>query len=100
MAGAPESSMRPFLRIQNLFVRDIDATLPRDAVANALAQYCPPAQGKVVVPTHDATGAILGIAYLNFHTAADGALLGRGRFSISPGARLGLVFLAPTCRAY
>ena len=64
--------MRPFLRIQNLFVRDIDASLPRDAVVAALAAYCPAERGRVVVPTHDTTGAVLGIAYLNYHDATDG----------------------------
>lgn len=80
--------MRPFLRIQNLFVRDVDASLPRDAVASALAAYCPAAQGRVVVPTHDATGAVLGIAYLNYHDAADGeGWTGRRREGFMEGFR-------------
>jgi hypothetical protein len=64
--------MRPYMRMQNLFVREIDTSLPREAVLAELSKLCSPAQGKVVVPVSDSTGGVLGIAYLNYNNAADG----------------------------
>jgi hypothetical protein len=72
MAGATESSMRPYMRLQNLFVREIDTSLARETVITELQTYCPPSQGKVVVPVSDSTGGILGIAYLNYLNHSDG----------------------------
>jgi len=69
--------MRPYMRLQNLFVREIDTSLPRETVVSELQKYCSPAQGKVVVPVSDSTGDILGIAYLNFLSADDGAASSR-----------------------
>ncbi|GBF92338.1 hypothetical protein Rsub_05540 [Raphidocelis subcapitata] len=82
-AGAMQSSMRPYMRMQNLFVREIDTSLSRDTVISELSNHCPPAQGKVVVPVSDATGGILGIAYLNFANPADASqLLKAKRFEL------------------
>jgi len=83
-AGAPES-MKPYLRLQNLFVRQIDTSLPRELVIAELTKHCPPAIGRVVVPTSDATGGVLGSAYLNFLSGpADAArLLERMRFTLT-----------------
>jgi hypothetical protein len=68
--------MRPYMRLQNLFVREIDTTLSKETVISELSNYCSPSQGKVVVPVSDTTGSILGIAYLNYLNQADGAQLG------------------------
>lgn len=72
MRGSLESSMRPYMRMQNLFVREIDTSLSRDVVISELSNYCSPAQGKVVVPVHDTSGGILGIAYLNYLSTGEG----------------------------
>lgn len=72
MAAGTES-MRPCMRLQNLFVREIDTSLSKEVVLAELSKYCTPTQGKVVVPISDTTGGILGIAYLNYQNAADGA---------------------------
>jgi hypothetical protein len=85
-----DASMRPYLRASNLFVREIDPSLPRDAVVDELTAYCPPSQGKVVVPVSDTTGSVLGIAYLNYFNQQDGALFFFWLAAVSkraPGAR-------------
>ncbi|KAI8474437.1 MAG: hypothetical protein J3K34DRAFT_518175 [Monoraphidium minutum] len=83
MASGGES-MRPYLRMQNLFVRDIDPTLPREAVIVELTRYCGPAQGRIVVPTSDTTGGVLGIAYLNYMSSSEAArVLERLRFTMA-----------------
>ncbi|KAI8475380.1 MAG: hypothetical protein J3K34DRAFT_517406 [Monoraphidium minutum] len=82
--GAVDSSMRPYMRLQNLFVREIDCSLPRDVVITELQNYCSPSMGKVVVPVSDTTGNILGIAYLNYLSQADAArVLERMRFGMT-----------------
>jgi hypothetical protein len=70
--GDMHSSMRPYMRLQNLFVREIDTSLPRDVVISELQKHCGPSMGKVVVPVSDSTGGILGIAYLNYLNQAEG----------------------------
>jgi hypothetical protein len=71
-AMASSESMRPYLRLQNLFAREIDPALTKDVVLAELAKYCPPGQGKVVIPISDSTGGILGIAYLNYMSTSEG----------------------------
>ena len=65
--------MRPYMRLQYRFEREIDTSLSRDVVISELQNYCSPNMGKVVVPVSDTTGCILGIAYLNYLSQADGA---------------------------
>lgn len=60
--------------MQNLFVREIDTGLSREQVVAELSKVCPPAAGRVVVPVSDSTGGVLGIAYLNYTSAAEGGL--------------------------
>jgi hypothetical protein len=76
-------SMRPYLRPQNLFAREIDPALPRDVVLAELSKYCPPGQGKVVVPISDSHGGVLGIAYLNYLSTGEGG--GGGRIARRAG---------------
>ena len=72
MASPGGESMRPYMRMQNLVVRETDTGLAREVVLAELSKHCSPAQGKVVVPVSEITGGILGIAYLHYHNAADG----------------------------
>ncbi|GBF89593.1 hypothetical protein Rsub_02311 [Raphidocelis subcapitata] len=52
-------SMKPYMRMQNLFVREIDPSLPRETVIKELSALCPASKGgKVVVPVSDATGGV------------------------------------------
>lgn len=72
--------------MKNLFVREIDTRLARDAVVSELAALCPAA--KLVVPVSDITGGVFGTAYLNFTNPAEGGRAAGGLAPRRGGRRL------------
>uniref|UniRef100_A0A383VC19 U-box domain-containing protein n=1 Tax=Tetradesmus obliquus TaxID=3088 RepID=A0A383VC19_TETOB len=60
-------SLRPYLKMQNLFCRDIDRNASPSLVRDKLERMCP--LGKVVLPIdHNNPNSHIGSAYLNYNT--------------------------------
>eukprot|EP00882_Tetradesmus_deserticola_P031618 GHRQ01035765.1.p1 GENE.GHRQ01035765.1~~GHRQ01035765.1.p1 ORF type:complete len:146 (+),score=10.98 GHRQ01035765.1:568-1005(+) len=76
-------SLRPYLKMQNLFCRDIDRHASPSLVREKLERLCP--LGKVVLPIdHNNPGAHIGSAYLNFNTTEEAKkVLAKHRFAIA-----------------
>ncbi|KAF6256739.1 hypothetical protein COO60DRAFT_85213 [Scenedesmus sp. NREL 46B-D3] len=75
-------SLRPYLKMQNLFCRDIDRHASPALVRDKLERLCP--LGKVVLPIdHGNPGSHIGSAYLNFNTHEEARkVLAKHRFDV------------------
>lgn len=80
--------MEEMLNRKSLFVRDIDAGVPKAEVKSDLQVVCPKEMGQICVPVDAGTQACSGTAYCNFYSAADAReALQQHRFKLKIGGK-------------